>query len=222
MTTLSDLEFSDYHIKILNSLMAGGQQWERYTKEGGTCLKSCPFYSLCRGSGPSKVCSKNWQNAEATHEAIDVALHVIKNFDYYNRGDVVADSNEIHKLENFLRNIESNQVDEEFSEGLPVLRNHRIRERNSKSVRQKKSEALAEGCLVCEACGVDYLALYGTKALRLIECHHTIPLSSVEHSGKTRKADLLLLCANCHRLAHSEPTPLPLEKLQELVRPSHL
>lgn len=220
LSTLKDAGFSKMHIRVLNSLMAGGANWEKYTAGGDSCLDTCPFYTRCKGSGPHGVCSTRWSNAEATPDVLDVVFHVSNNFSYYNCGDISVPGADrvLSEIRSLVHELRSRLAEDDIEEGSQVLRLHRYRERNSAVARQKKDEALAEGRLECEACGVDYLALYGGRGVRLIECHHAIPLSSEAHNGRTNKSDLLLLCANCHRLAHSEKEPLPLPALQSLVQ----
>lgn len=220
MTTLKDAGFSEEHVRVLDSLMEGGPNWEQYIEDGGSCLDSCPFNAQCQGSGPHNVCSSHWSDAEATPDVFDVAFHVSNNFGYYNRRDINVPGSDgvLSEIRRLVHELRSRLAEDDFEEGSQVLRAHRYRERNSKAVRQKKNEALARGRLNCEACGVDYFALYGRSALRLMDCHHTVPLSSPTHSGRTNKGDLVLLCANCHRLAHSESDPLPLPALQSLVQ----
>lgn len=86
-------------------------------------------------------------------------------------------------------------------EGRLLYRRHRARERSSTLANRKKARAKAAGQLRCEACGFDFEATYGPLGRDYIECHHTRPLFA---SGpvQTRLADLALLCANCHRMAH--------------------
>ena len=42
---------------------------------------------------------------------------------------------------------------------------------------------------------------------------HLKPVSEIGTGGKTRMADLALLCANCHRMAHRKLTPLSLKEI---------
>ena len=87
-------------------------------------------------------------------------------------------------------------------EGRLLVRLHHHRERDQRLVRLRKAAATSspEG-LVCEACGFDFEATYGSALSGFIECHHVLPLAA---SGprRTRLEDLALLCANCHRAAH--------------------
>lgn len=48
-----------------------------------------------------------------------------------------------------------------------------------------------------------------------LDVHHLKPVSQGERL--TSLADVVVLCANCHRLAHSEDPPLPLLSLRALV-----
>jgi len=48
-----------------------------------------------------------------------------------------------------------------------------------------------------------------------LDVHHLKPMSEGERL--TSLADVAVLCATCHRLAHSEDPPLPLVTLRTLV-----
>jgi len=103
-------------------------------------------------------------------------------------------------------------------EGRLLYRRHRSRERNSAKVDQKKRSVLASGgTLACEACGFDFGRQYGADGKGYIECHHRVPLAE---SGETitKLRDLILLCANCHRVAHRARPWLSPEGLADLIR----
>jgi hypothetical protein len=93
-----------------------------------------------------------------------------------------------------------------IDEGRRVLRTHYARERSRHIVARKK-EAFAHehGRLYCERCGLGegdrYPAEIGTPFL---EVHHIRPLSEVCGIQRTTIADLMLVCANCHRVMHAE------------------
>lgn len=92
----------------------------------------------------------------------------------------------------------------EASEGRIMTRVHVSRERNSTLVKKKKAVALRQhGCLACEVCGFDFLQTYGERGRDFIECHHTLPISSLGEHGKTNLKDLALVCSNCHRMIHA-------------------
>jgi len=107
----------------------------------------------------------------------------------------------------------------EASEGRILTRLHRYRERNRKLVEQRKLKALrVYGKLKCEACDFDFEARYGSRGRGFIEAHHTKPLATLMENAKTRLEDLALICANCHRMIHSQKPWLSIEDLQALLR----
>ncbi|SDG16978.1 5-methylcytosine-specific restriction enzyme A [Celeribacter baekdonensis] len=91
----------------------------------------------------------------------------------------------------------------EASEGQLLTRLHRYRERNAAIVKRKKASFFRKhGHLCCEARGFDFLKVYGERGAGFIECHHTKPVSELNAGETTKLADLVLLCANCHRMVH--------------------
>jgi 5-methylcytosine-specific restriction endonuclease McrA len=100
----------------------------------------------------------------------------------------------------FLVEVASRQT---FPEGKEKERLHRIRERNNQAVLEAKREFKSKhGRLFCEACGFDFEETYGTIGKDFIEAHHTIPVSEMMEGHETKIDDLIMLCANCHRMAH--------------------
>lgn len=63
----------------------------------------------------------------------------------------------------------------------------------------------------CHACG--FVPPNGMT--RAIDVHHLHPLA--EGKRRTKIEDLIPLCATCHRLAHHENPPIPLDRLRELA-----
>ena len=102
----------------------------------------------------------------------------------------------------------------EGEEGGVILRLHKRYERDPKLVSQKRKLAKLAGTLSCEVCGFDFAHAYGAIGLDYIEVHHTHPVHLMKPGSKTRLADLALLCANCHRMAHRKRVPLTLEQLR--------
>jgi predicted HNH restriction endonuclease len=91
----------------------------------------------------------------------------------------------------------------EAAEGSLLLRKHFARERSRALVESKRSEAMDKhGKLACEICNIDLTALYGSWGTGAIECHHTKPVASLPPGYKTHLSDLVLICANCHRVLH--------------------
>jgi hypothetical protein len=84
-------------------------------------------------------------------------------------------------------------------EGDPRLVSHFHRERKSKAIRLKKQQAPRP--LRCEICEATFHQRYQYSD-DLIECHHLSPLGSAG-PRVTNQSDLILVCANCHRIIHS-------------------
>ena len=106
----------------------------------------------------------------------------------------------------------------EAAEGQLLTRMHRYRERNAAIVRRKKeSYQKRYGKLSCEGCGFDFCAKYGERGAGFIECHHTRPVSELTAGETTKLADLVLLCANCHRMVHASRPWWTIEELRNAV-----
>ncbi|CAN7166730.1 HNH endonuclease [Microbacterium foliorum] len=104
-----------------------------------------------------------------------------------------------------------------FEEGGVVEYLGRRRERSSKLREAKISDALkTKGSLECEICQFDFSAFYGSRGDRYIEVHHRTPLHA---SGSTRSSlkELVLLCANCHRMCHRGNWITP-DELRAMIR----
>ena len=107
--------------------------------------------------------------------------------------------------------------DDEAPEGRLLERKHFARERD-RGLRAKKikKHLQTHQALSCSTCGFDFKAAYGSHGDGYIECHHVVPLHS---SGevKTRLDDLILICANCHRMIHRRNPWLTPDQLHELI-----
>ena len=139
---------------------------------------------------------------------------------------------EMHQAAQLIRNgmstgdlIESNEVvndvdeldTDEVPEGRLLERKHFARERD-RGLRAKKikKHLQTHQTLACSTCGFDFKAAYGSYGEGYIECHHVVPLHA---SGErnTRLDDLILICANCHRMIHRRNPWLTPDQLQELI-----
>lgn len=91
-----------------------------------------------------------------------------------------------------------------YAEGDKKVREHCRRERNPTLVRKKKEQFQFElGYLCCEVCGFRYDENYPPElADGFIEAHHIKPLAELETATITTLDDLILVCANCHRMVH--------------------
>jgi hypothetical protein len=89
-------------------------------------------------------------------------------------------------------------------EGLLRLKSHYRRERSRKLISLKKEHyKKLHGVLRCEICRLSFVEIY-PKSLGedFIEVHHKTPLSRIETNIRTTLDDLILVCANCHRMLH--------------------
>jgi len=77
------------------------------------------------------------------------------------------------------------------------------------SVRRERDPKLREDALAihgldCMACGFNFGKAYGPLGAGFIEVHHVVPLADVGKSVTDPATDLVVLCANCHRMVHRE------------------
>ena len=108
-------------------------------------------------------------------------------------------------------------------EGKQVLVTHVARERDTGLVKKAKRRfRRTHGQLFCEACAFDFQSKYGSLGKNFIEAHHLKPLT--EGSRRTSWKDLMMLCANCHRMVHRQMTQrggtLTRKEVKELANPS--
>jgi 5-methylcytosine-specific restriction protein A len=98
------------------------------------------------------------------------------------------------------------------------MRLHHSKERSRKVVEQKKRKVLQEtGSLACEACDFDFFKVYGQLGYEFAECHHTVPVSELTATHKTRLSELAILCANCHRMIHKSRPMVTVQGLRAVV-----
>ncbi len=65
------------------------------------------------------------------------------------------------------------------------------------------------GSVFCENCSFSFAAKYGHRGEGFIEVHHVQPLAALLPNVVTKLSDLMLLCANCHRMVHRKPLLSP-------------
>jgi hypothetical protein len=115
-------------------------------------------------------------------------------------------SEEEQALSNLWKDEYSNESNIIFSatEGTRQLKAHFCRERSRKLISQKKEQyKKLNGLLRCEICRLSFVEIYPRSLGEdFIEVHHKTPLSKIENAVKTTLDDLLLICANCHRMIH--------------------
>lgn len=107
----------------------------------------------------------------------------------------------------------------EAEEGRLLTRQHVQRERSRSLVEKKKAAVMqATGKLACEVCDFDFHAVYGERGRGFIEAHHTKPLNTLTPGSKTTLDDLVILCANCHRMIHCRTPWLTVDELRQAIQ----
>ena len=91
--------------------------------------------------------------------------------------------------------------DAEFVEGRVITELHHRRERDPKLRERLLSMRLDKSILYCEMCYATPISTNPAIKNAQFEAHHVVPLASSDRRT-TRVSDLVLLCANCHRLIH--------------------
>jgi len=112
--------------------------------------------------------------------------------------------------------LELTEDDTAYAEGKMVVRTVRERQRSRRLVNAAKADFRArhDGRLFCEVCGFDFGQSYG---IEYIEAHHTEPIASLDSETKNTVESVVMLCANCHRAAHSRTPPYTTEELREML-----
>ncbi|UGT63779.1 HNH endonuclease [Nocardia asteroides] len=105
----------------------------------------------------------------------------------------------------------------EVKEGRLLAARHYRRERNQ-GIRDAKIAAVlrAGRPLACEVCEFNFAESYGEHGSGYIECHHIVPLHASGET-KTKPSDLILLCANCHRMIHRRAVWLRPDELRAIL-----
>jgi hypothetical protein len=92
-------------------------------------------------------------------------------------------------------------------------------DRDPKIRRAKIEEFIGQhGDVYCENCRFSFRERYGRLGEGFIEVHHRKPLATLLPNEVTTLGDLMLLCANCHRIVHRRKPPLTPEGLSEITR----
>ncbi|MDS1271583.1 HNH endonuclease [Lipingzhangella sp. LS1_29] len=118
-----------------------------------------------------------------------------------------------------LPSIEDGELDDiSAPEGRLLMRKYFARERSPRLRKRKIDQVRRQGgSLTCEACGFNFGQTYGPLGADYIEVHHIVPLHHIGES-KTRLHDLVLLCANCHRMIHRAKPWLSTSQLREVIQ----
>ena len=120
-----------------------------------------------------------------------------------------------------LKEISNIDLDENYEskEGQTTIKMlHKYRERDPKLRKNKiKSVLKKTGKLDCEICNFNFKDKYGEIGDGFIECHHIVPLSSLEPESVVTIKDLILLCSNCHRMIHRKKELVPIDKIKSII-----
>lgn len=101
--------------------------------------------------------------------------------------------------------IQDEDIESKNSEGREVYRLHRTLERDSSIGKLAKNKRLEKiGYLSCDVCEFNFTESYGEIGEGYIEAHHTIPVSEIRSTRKTKLSEIALVCANCHRMLHRQ------------------
>ncbi|WP_197277859.1 HNH endonuclease [Arthrobacter alpinus] len=103
------------------------------------------------------------------------------------------------------------------SEGRLLAARHFRRERSPRLRAKKIEESRKKGLpIVCNVCSFAFGSIYGERGFEYIEVHHVLPLH-VSGEVQTKLSDLVMLCANCHRMIHRGKRWLTVEELRAVV-----
>jgi hypothetical protein len=104
---------------------------------------------------------------------------------------------------------------EEFLEGGRKIRQH-MRTERSPTLRAHARDLWRArlGGLKCIACGFSFERRYGQLGVDFIEMHHQAPLAALPDRSAVRPEQLKPLCANCHRMVHSQRPMLTIRALK--------
>ncbi|URZ06804.1 HNH endonuclease [Clostridium felsineum] len=103
-----------------------------------------------------------------------------------------------------------------FKEGMKELVLHTKIERDYRVIKLAKNIFFKKNKrLYCQICGFDFYKYYGEIGENYIEGHHKVPLGEIKEESKTSPSDILLVCANCHRMLHRRIPAYSAKELKE-------
>ena len=125
----------------------------------------------------------------------------------------------LNKNDEELPEIQPEDGESTYPEGIEIYKQHKQRERDPKIVKTvKENRLLKDSDLKCDVCDFSFRRIYGELGAGFIEAHHTIPVSELRGKRKTKIEEIALVCSNCHRMLHSGKQLLSIEELQEILR----
>ncbi|WP_026918059.1 HNH endonuclease [Gordonia shandongensis] len=92
----------------------------------------------------------------------------------------------------------------------------RERDRGLRDAKLAQFRAAHQGRVFCEVCSFDFGKAYGAHGKGYAEVHHRVPLHVTDEVVNDLH-DLIVLCANCHRMIHRRTPWLTPEELAALL-----
>lgn len=107
-------------------------------------------------------------------------------------------------------------------EGRILVRIHTYRERDRAFAKRVLKDYIKRcgGKLVCEACEMVPTKRYGDGGDKSIEVHHKIPIEELQPDSITQTKDMAVICANCHRVVHSQKPCLTVDEVRAKIQQS--
>jgi hypothetical protein len=106
------------------------------------------------------------------------------------------------------------EPDRDYREGGKRERRHLAVERSAKL----RQAALALQGPDCRVCGFSFGQAYGSLGAGFAEIHHLVPLSKLREKVRVDpERDVVVLCANCHRMVHRQEPALSPAELRALL-----
>lgn len=102
----------------------------------------------------------------------------------------------------------------EVDEGKRYKAEAEFRVRNKAIIDAKK--AGSDYC--CEVCKMNFGNVYGLIGSDHIIAHHIKPIGLRKRSSKTTLTDIVLVCANCHDMLHTQSPPLNIATLKSMMK----
>ncbi|CAM3726327.1 HNH domain-containing protein [Tsukamurella ocularis] len=94
----------------------------------------------------------------------------------------------------------------------------RERDRGLRNTKLTQFRAAHQGRVFCEVCSFDFGKVYGEHGEGYAEVHHRVPLHVTDEVVNDLD-DLIVLCANCHRMIHRRAPWLTPEQLAAMLLP---
>lgn len=104
-------------------------------------------------------------------------------------------------------------------EGRLLTRLHVFKERDRRFARKVRDHyrRICGGRLVCEACRRVPVNEYGPAGDRCMEAHHKVPIEQLQPDSITVVEEMAMVCANCHRVIHSQKPCLKIDEVRALL-----